>query len=59
MKVNIDKTMDDIVSISNQISGLKMLLDNKKHILSKYFENPGNVHYPTRIVLYTYRNEPQ
>lgn len=41
MKVNIDKTMDDIVSISNQISGLKMLLDNKKHILSKYFEKSG------------------
>lgn len=40
-KVNIDKTMDDIVNISNQISGLKMLLNNKKGLLAKYFEKSG------------------
>lgn len=40
-KVNIDETMDDIVNISNQISGLKMLLSNKKATVAKYFEKSG------------------
>jgi len=29
-KISIDKTLQDIVYINNQISGLKMLLDSKK-----------------------------
>ena len=35
MKVNIDKTMSDIVSLQNQITGLQMLLDQKKNIMAK------------------------
>lgn len=42
MKVNIDKTMSDIVSLQNQITGLQMLLDQKKNIMAKYFDKTGN-----------------
>lgn len=41
MKISIDKTMDEVVSITNQIAGLKMLLDNKKKTLARYFEKSG------------------
>lgn len=41
-KVSIDKTMQDIVYIKNQIDGLTMLLNNKKSIMAKYFEKSGN-----------------
>lgn len=41
-KVSIDKTMQDIVYIRNQIDGLTMLLNNKKSIMAKYFEKSGN-----------------
>lgn len=41
-KISIDKTMEDIVSIQNQINGLTMLLNNKKSIMAKYFEKSGN-----------------
>ena len=40
-KVSIDKTMQDIVYIKNQIDGLTMLLNNKKNIMAKYFEKSG------------------
>lgn len=40
-KVDIDKLMDDVVSINNQLNGLKLLLDNKKALLAKYFESTG------------------
>lgn len=42
MKVNIDKIMSDIVSLQNQITGLQMLLDQKKNIMAKYFDKTGN-----------------
>lgn len=40
-KISIDKTMEDIVSIQNQINGLQMLLQAKKSIMSKFFEKTG------------------
>lgn len=40
-KVNIDKVMDECVSIQNQINGLNLLLVNKKQTLAKYFETTG------------------
>ena len=40
-KISIDKTLQDIVYINNQISGLKMLLDSKKKIMAKFFEKTG------------------
>lgn len=40
-KVSIDKTMQDIVHIKNQIDGLTMLLNNKKSLMAKYFEKSG------------------
>lgn len=41
-KISIDKTMQDIVYIKNQIDGLTLLLNNKKSIMAKYFEKSGN-----------------
>ena len=40
-KISIDKTMEEIVSIQNQINGLQMLLQSKKKIMSKFFEKTG------------------
>ena len=40
-KVNIDKVMDDCVSIKNQIDGLNLLLIQRKQTLAKYFESSG------------------
>ena len=40
-KISIDKTMQDIVYIKNQIDGLTLLLNNKKNIMAKYFEKSG------------------
>ena len=40
-KVNVDKVMDDIVYIQNQIDGLNMLLVQKKQTMAKYFEVSG------------------
>ena len=40
-KVNIDKVMDDCVSIKNQIDGLNLLLVQRKQTLAKYFESSG------------------
>ena len=42
MKVSLDKTMDDIVSIQNQINGLQLLLNQKKGVMAKYFDHTGN-----------------
>lgn len=42
MKVNINKIMDEIVSLQNQITGLQMLLDQKKGLMAKYFDKTGN-----------------
>lgn len=41
-KIDLNKLMEDIVSINNQVQGLNMLLANKKHILAKYFQKTGN-----------------
>ena len=40
-KISIDETMNEIVSIQNQINGLQMLLQNKKAIMAKFFEKSG------------------
>lgn len=40
-KISVDKVMDDIVSIQNQIDGLNMLLIQKKQTMAKYFEASG------------------
>lgn len=40
-KISIEKTMQDIVSLKNQIDGLNMLLANKKNIMAKYFDKTG------------------
>lgn len=40
-KIDIDKTMDECVSIQNQIDGLKLLLIQRKQTLAKYFESTG------------------
>ena len=40
-KINSDKTVDEVVSLQNQINGLKMLLDNKKKLIEKYFDYTG------------------
>lgn len=40
-KINIDDTMDDIVSIQNQIDGLNLLLIQKKQTMAKFFEKSG------------------
>lgn len=41
-KVNIDQVLDEVTSIQNQISGLNLLLSNKKQMLAHYFEKTGN-----------------
>lgn len=41
-KVNISQVMEEIASITNQISGLNMLLSDRKNIMQKYFEKSGN-----------------
>lgn len=41
-KVNISQVMEEIASITNQISGLNMLLSDRKNIMQKYFEESGN-----------------
>lgn len=40
-KISLDKTMEDIVSLKNQIDGLNMLLSQKKALMAKYFEKTG------------------
>lgn len=40
-KVSINKTIQDIVYIKNQIDGLNMLLANKKAIMAKFFDKSG------------------
>lgn len=40
-KINIDKLMDDCVSIQNQLNGLELLLTEKKQTLARYFEMSG------------------
>ena len=40
-KISLDKTMQDIVSLNNQIAGLKMLLQHKKDQMAKYFTATG------------------
>lgn len=41
-KIDMNKLMDDVVHINNQIQGLQMLLQNKKSIIAKYFKKSGN-----------------
>lgn len=40
-KIDLDKIMDDCVSIQNQLDGLSLLLIQKKQTLAKYFEQSG------------------
>ena len=40
-KIDLDKLMQDIVYINNQLTGLNMLLSNKKQTLAKYFAQSG------------------
>lgn len=40
-KISINKVMDEISSIQNQITGLQLLLKNKKAIMAKYFDKSG------------------
>ena len=40
-KININKTMEEIVYLTNQLNGLKMLLLNKKEIMAAYFTKSG------------------
>lgn len=40
-KININKLMDEIVSINNQKKGLDLLLQSKKSILAKFFQSSG------------------
>lgn len=40
-KISVDKTLQDIIGISNQLAGLQMLLDQKKATMAKYFEKSG------------------
>lgn len=40
-KVSVDKVMDDIVHVQNQINGLTMLLNQKKATMAKYFDKTG------------------
>ena len=41
-KVNIQKVIDDIVHVTNQITGLNMILNDRKNIMARYFEKTGN-----------------
>lgn len=41
-KVNIQKIIDDIVHVTNQIAGLNMILNDRKNIMARYFEKTGN-----------------
>lgn len=41
-KVNIQKVIDDIVHVTNQIAGLNMILNDRKNIMARYFEKTGN-----------------
>ncbi len=41
-KVNIQKVIEDIAHVSNQISGLQMILNDRKNIMARYFEKTGN-----------------
>lgn len=40
-KISVDKTLQDIVHINNQIDGLKLLLDQKKATMAKFFDKSG------------------
>lgn len=40
-KIDLDKIMDDCVSIQNQLDGLSLLLMQKKQTLAKYFDQSG------------------
>lgn len=41
-KVNIQKVIDDIVHVTNQIAGLNMILNDRKNVMAIYFEKTGN-----------------
>ncbi len=41
-KISVDKLMQDIVSINNQINGMKLLLEHKKAVIAKYFDSSGH-----------------
>lgn len=41
-KVSIDKLMQDVFYLNNQIKGLQMLLDQRKSVFKKYFQKTGH-----------------
>lgn len=40
-KISVDQLIRDIIYITNQQTGLKMLLDQKKSVMAKYFQKSG------------------
>lgn len=40
-KVNINKILDEIVSLQNQVDGLEMLISAKKSIVAAFFDSTG------------------
>ena len=40
-KISVDKIMDDIVHVQNQIDGLTMLLNQRKATMAQYFDKSG------------------
>lgn len=41
-KVSIDKLMQDVFYLNNQIKGLQMLLEQRKSMFKKYFQKTGH-----------------
>ena len=41
-KISIDKLMQDVFYLNNQIKGLQMLLDQRKSVFKKYFQKTGH-----------------
>lgn len=41
-KVSIDKLMQDVFYLNNQIKGLQYLMDQKKKLFKKYFQTTGH-----------------
>lgn len=40
-RINVDTVLEEIEYIKNQMGGLSLLLENKKHIISRYFDKTG------------------
>ena len=56
-KVSVDKVLNDIVYLRNQIDGLSLLLTQKKQKVAKYFEFSGKSKISNDdVVVYTQEN---